>query len=553
MSKSSGYRNIHTKIETRKLFSEIVTHELKAKITENISKFQIGAIPGHRPQEHLFTIKSTIALHNKKGKGIILCLFDVVRFFDCESLRDCCGELYKLNIRGKLYRLTFQLNKDTKIRVRTPVGHTEYRNVEETLGQGTSESGPISSASLSGGVADYFHDSACEVMYDSLALSACLYQDDIARMADNLEAVREGNLRLEAMAESKLLDYHNSKSGMIIIGGRKFQKKTRESLSRNPVNFCGKPMTVFDSERYLGEIIGHSLSESVFLTIMKRKGLVQRLISEIRVTIDDIRSDSIGGFIVGLEIWRKAVIPFLWNNSECWVEAPRKAINLLDSLSHSFFRSLFHSAKGNPLVLYYWDTGTLLSENFLMLKKLLFVHHILSLPDTAVAKEVDLVQKEKGYPGLASEADAFLQRLDIPLDPTCFSKAGWKKEILARIHRKNKEELLSQIRSYKKLDVEKLSAEEYGAKGYLSSMKVSEARTFFSARSSMLSTVQYNFKNNNAYKANEYKCKCGELDTQTNLLTCRLYSHLREDLNISHSDTDLVRYYQGVIRERLSC
>ena len=188
-----------------------------------------------------------------------------------------------------------------------------------------------------------------------------------------------------------------------------------------------------------------------------------------------------------------------------------------------------------------------------MLKKLLFVHHILSLPDTAVAKEVDLVQKEKGYPGLASEADAFLQRLDIPLDPTCFSKAGWKKEILARIHRKNKEELLSQIRSYKKLDVEKLSAEEYGAKGYLSSMKVSEARTFFSARSSMLSTVQYNFKNNNAYKANEYKCKCGELDTQTNLLTCRLYSHLREDLNISHSDTDLVRYYQGVIRERLSC
>ena len=107
------------------------------------------------------------------------------------------------------------------------------------------------------------------------------------------------------------------------------------------------------------------------------------------------------------------------------------------------------------------------------------------------------------------------------------------------------------MKLYKKLDVEKLCTEEYGEKSYLSSMRVSEARTFFSARSSMLSTVQFNFKNNNEYKANEYKCKCGDLDTQTNLLTCRLYSHLREDLDISHSDTDLVRYYQRVIRVRL--
>ena len=103
----------------------------------------------------------------------------------------------------------------------------------------------------------------------------------------------------------------------------------------------------------------------------------------------------------------------------------------------------------------------------------------------------------------------------------------------------------------KKLDAGKMSSEEYGAKDYLSSMRVSEARTFFAARSSMLSTVQYNFKNNKAYKAKEYKCKCGDLDTQTNLLTCRLYSHLREDLDLSHSDTDLVKYYQRVINERL--
>ena len=125
-------------------------------------------------------------------------------------------------------------------------------------------------------------------------------------------------------------------------------------------------------------------------------------------------------------------------------------MNLLDSITHNFFRSLFHSAKGNPLILYYWDTGTLLNENFLMLKKLLFLHHIISLPDTAVAKEIYLIQREKGYPGLALETDVFLQKLGIDSDPSCFSKAAWKKEVLTKIHRKNKLDLISQMKLYKK-------------------------------------------------------------------------------------------------------
>ena len=104
---------------------------------------------------------------------------------------------------------------------------------------------------------------------------------------------------------------------------------------------------------------------------------------------------------------------------------------------------------------------------------------------------------------------------------------------------------------YSKLDIDKLSSEEYGLKEYFRTFNISEARTMFSARSSMLSTVQTNFKNNPQYKANEYKCKCGELDTQSNLLSCRLYSHLRNGLDLANSDSDLVRYYQLVIQDRL--
>ena len=353
------------------------------------------------------------------------------------------------------------------------------------------------------------------------------------------------------MVESKLLDFNGSKKGMLLIGPKKFRKNIKEEHMRNPILFCGKPMQIFEKERYLGEILGNNLSDSVFLTINQRKGLVQRLISEIRVIINDCRSDAIGGLVVGLEIWRKAVIPFLFNNSGCWVETPRKAHNLLNSLTHSFFRMLFCSPQGTPTVMFFWDTATLLNENYLILQKLLLLHHLVSLGNDCLAKEVLLLQsEEEELPGLVSESEVYLKQLGIESDPASFTKTQWAKTVKSQIHLKNKQDLTNQINSYKKLDKDKLLAEGYGMKKYISTMKISEARTFFSARSMMLTTVQYNFKNNPKFKANDYRCKCGDLDTQAGLLTCRLYAHLREGLDLSNSDTDLVRFFQLVIQER---
>ena len=59
----TNYRNIHTKSDVRKLFGEIITYEIKSRAIENVSKFQIGALPGHHAQEHIFTMKSGISYY----------------------------------------------------------------------------------------------------------------------------------------------------------------------------------------------------------------------------------------------------------------------------------------------------------------------------------------------------------------------------------------------------------------------------------------------------------------------------------------------------------
>ena len=66
--------------------------------------------------------------------AIALQLWDLAKFFDRESLVDGLNELYKNNVRGKLYKLLFEMNRDTRISVRTAVGDTEQGETGEGWG-----------------------------------------------------------------------------------------------------------------------------------------------------------------------------------------------------------------------------------------------------------------------------------------------------------------------------------------------------------------------------------------------------------------------------------
>ena len=89
-------------MEIPKFFSHIVINEAKDKIIGNMSKFQLGTKPGHRAQEHLFVMRSVIALYELCGQALILQLYDISKFFDREMLADCMETLYNNGIRGKL-------------------------------------------------------------------------------------------------------------------------------------------------------------------------------------------------------------------------------------------------------------------------------------------------------------------------------------------------------------------------------------------------------------------------------------------------------------------
>ena len=126
-------------------------------------------------------------------------MWDLSKSFDWESLAECMDALYKSNVNGKLYRLLYAMNKNTRISVQTP----EEKDTGEGVGQGTLKGALVSSVNLDKGVNDYFHNSEYEVSYGSVPFQPILFQDDVARMSLDLESAQMGNDKMEAMEESE--------------------------------------------------------------------------------------------------------------------------------------------------------------------------------------------------------------------------------------------------------------------------------------------------------------------------------------------------------------
>ena len=496
-------------------------------------------------------IKSVIGLYELMGRAIILQLWDISKYFDRESLMDGLNEIYKNNVCGKLYKLLYMMNKDTKISVRTAVGLSDDRDTGEGWGQGTIEGAICSAVNLDNGVKDFFADSEYEVSYGDVALSPTLFQDDVSRLCEDPVSLQMGNDRMEAMAETKLLDFNMDKSCIIVIGKKKIKKDMEAKLDLNPPKLYGQNMMIVEEEKYLGEIISSGgLAESVTATVTKRSGRVLQSIFEIRTIIDDCRSHVSGGIVTGLHIWEMAVIPYLMNNCDTWVNIPAKTVEALDKLQTLFYRVLLQVPTGTPIPAMFWDCGGLLMENRIIKSKLMLLHHLANLEEDSLANQIYKVQEKLALPGIVQECQPYLVKFGI-IDVRKFSKLQWKNLINQKIISLNRDCLLVKMKTkYKKLDHNKFATEKFELQPYLKDMQLVEARHNFRIRSSMTRLVKMNFPSDGGYKRDLWSCwHCPNIDTQSHIRHCPAYQHLREDKDLDN-DNDLVRYFQQVIKLR---
>ena len=510
ISSFDAQRNIHTKDYIPKLFEGIVVDKSREKIIKSTSKFQIGGIPGHRSQEHLFCVKSVIELYSELSLPLYIQIFDISKYFDKEILKDAMDTLYRCGIRGKMYRLWYELNRDSQIRVKTAAGMTKIKAIGENVTQGSIGGAILSSSNLDKTLTAYFSGSDSELSYGAARLSPFAFQDDVLRMSNSIEAVQKGNFIIENVIKRKQLTLSIPKCSVIV-----FDRKNRIGQVRKAINegrsleICNKNVEVREKDEYLGDVIHEGgIAKSVRATVDKRYGRIKSVILEVSAILDDFRIDALGGLSAGLDIYKYALLPSLLNNADTWTGIDSATEKILEDLQNLMFRCLFAVPNSTPKPLLRFDLGNLSIIEKIHVKKLYLLHHLKHLDKESLGAEFYEIQAKLRFPGLINECRNLIKFYSLPniIDLSInYSKQAWKNIVKKGVQNKSEILLKEKLKNYSKLSEIDLSNEGLVLKDYVKHMTLRNARTKFRIRSHILD-VKMNRKSDPMYAKNLWKC-----------------------------------------------
>ena len=539
-------RFIHLKDWLPRTCDALIVDKMKPDILAASSIFQIGGQAGHRTQEHLFTVRSVIALMLLQGLAILVQVFDIERFFDKESIRDVMNTLHKAGINRKAYRTWYLLNQKTRIRINTSVGMTEEHDVGEVVGQGTIGGALVSQLNVDMGLDEYFKGSKDEATYGSIRLQPMAFQDDIMRIAKDVKSASVGNIKLSCLMEDKQLKCHPDKTGFVVMGSSKNREEIREQVKETPIMFGSFITKEKKVDKYLGDMFSHEgLGESIMETIKDRTGRVKTAIMEVKGIMEDYRMQAMGGMMGALDLWNMAIIPSLLANCGTWTELPKKAIEACDELQNLFIRIMLEVPVSTPKVALRVETGLLGMKQRIWVEKLNLAQFIKQSGNKTLAGRVYQEQLQQGWPGLAKEVVEICQSIQINnINENNVNKMEIKEAINAHHAAEAKEQMGKKLIAIKD--------EEIGdAKEYMKTKCISDSRLQFRIKTNMLE-LKGNMKG--SYRDMDYSCLgCANkatVEDQSHVLRCPAYADIRKDLDLG-SQEDIVKYFRKVMLLRM--
>ena len=351
-------RYIHCKDWLPRTVEAMVVKEMEPAIVSATSRFQIGGVQGHRPQEHLFSVKSLVGKYLQEKKMIILVCYDISGFFDKEVLADVVEELHSIGVDPKAERLFYKLNEATRVKVRTGCGDSEWGEVGDILGQGSGGAAKVSALNLSRKLDHLFDGSTEMAKYGAVKQHPYSFQDDVLVPVESVEDLRAVNIKMTMVMDLMQTELNKTKSGYVLMGTEEQREGVRKRLKEDPL-MCGNfEMKELKEEKWLGDYLGESLKDCVRLTIKKREAKIRRASFEILNLVKDYRAQRVGGFQTGLVLWESCAIPSLLYNCSTWVGIGKEEIKALNAIQDYFLRLLWGTGPGAPKVALRADTGT---------------------------------------------------------------------------------------------------------------------------------------------------------------------------------------------------
>ena len=373
-----NYRGIFLKQILSKIYEKMIINRTEDNI-KNVDKSQAGARSNRSTADQTFLLRGSIDHCKYLNKVLYIVLYDFTQCFDSLWLEDCIISLWNIGIQDETLSSIMSFNKNCNIVVKTPVGRTEEFHVPMIVQQGSVSGGILCSVSTA-----EVNQENCSggVQIGPLNIRNLTYMDDIAAGNTIVRKTYSSHQQVLWFADKKRMGLNGPKCVILPVNKKPYDIVPRLKIGE----------TILEEKQsapYLGDIFNSkgNNDDMVEDRINKGRGCTIKSIS----LCEDV---TMGWFTFEtlLLVYRGLFLAVVLYNAQAWSNLSQDNIKALQVVQLKFFKRMFHAPSTTCNVLIFLDTATIPIENEIHIRKLNFLHHVLTLENDDPVKRLYQVQ-----------------------------------------------------------------------------------------------------------------------------------------------------------------
>ena len=477
-SQLTNHRGIFLGSEIMKMYEKLIYNRIILRLEKGMSEFQAGGRAKRSISDHVFIIRSIMQHYRYINIQLLLEFIDLIKAFDKMSLKHVLNDIWRCEIKGKIWRTIYKVNSHSNISIKTAVGNSPEFEIGESLKQGSVLATALA-AYHTDTITPLFDEEGLGVIYGNLRINCLLFQDDIVKLETNSHNLNKSNTMLNHFRQKNLMEFHPDKSKYmntfkheekIIIGNTKLAITQRYEYLGDVISADGRLMETIDQR-----------SKSCTATVAELNAIIEETVAE-NILIDAV-----------VTYHNSIIIPKLCLNSETW-SLNKTEIQMMETTQNKSIKRMLRLPQGTPSQGLRAELGIYSIESVISIRKLRFLHRVLNLPDRNITKQVLMQQLnlpgETWFDNTIALCTKFNLSEDIEVIANT-SKLKWKELISEAIAKDESNKLIMWAENSKKYNSAHLSVKK---KKYIDYLPPSLAMTILKARTGM-TEVKANFKN----------------------------------------------------------
>ena len=332
------------------------------------------------------------------------------------------------------------LNEVCNIVVKTPVGKTEEATVTSIVQQGSVSGGVLCTASTAE-ITQEKLGGGCQI--GEANMKALTFVDDIATPINEYQDLYTSNNSVAWFSSKKRLSLNVPKCKVLPVN-----TKPTDVIPRLKINNI--VLQCVEKAEYLGDMFSDNGRNNKLIEERAKKGQsciisAFSMCNEVTLGVHSIQTL--------LLLYKSLFIPVVLNNSRAWSNLTNQNILSLQTTQLKYLKRIFHAPRSTPNAVTFLETGSLPIEHEINVRRLNFLHHILTLTDNDPVKVVYGEQlKYKFEANWANNMEAAKRKYKIGLDReevAAMSRAKWKNLVKRKVAKYALDELNCELAQLK--------------------------------------------------------------------------------------------------------